>query len=599
MPTIRRRLYIGIAGLLVMGAIGYSAGSSSNRATLGLSSPVGSSTAAFETAPPVEPPTPGPGTPVATAKTTSVYLPSVHGSVVRTAPTDSEVIKLSPPLPPEGSVINTRHSPAGDYVVFTTRSDKFEMDSIYSAPVNGGPQIKLNEAFPAASIGMFDISPDGQYVVFAGDPAYNRNSGPRRNLYSIPIAGGQLTQLNVALPNSEVSEFQISPDGRWVVFMASQPGTNGTAMTHGYSIPITGSVPNTISDSSGSCGWISAYEISHNSRWIVYDSAQHLSSTSALCSVPIEGGTSIDLTSSLSSGANQRFFQYWISPDSRNVVFTADQEGDHIVEFYQEPIGGGSVLRLSEQSDNQHPGRIMSLDFGLDGTRVVYLVMHGPDSLTELWSMPLDGSPGIRLNEVLPKGNVEGFRITEDGQHLLCYVFLPDHHRELYRVPIGGGAATKLSPDVAPNMKLSYFTISADNQYLIYSVVSQTPPQLEPYVPPEQRPEREQLWSAPLAGGEPVQLNARIPPNGKLARFSVSPDSRWVLYQASQQAVYAEEIYAVAITGGTPVKVNAPLVAGGNVSSFYIMPDSSRVVYNADQEIDNHFELYVSSRVPK
>ena len=91
----------------------------------------------------------------------------------------------------------------------------------------------------------------------------------------------------------------------------------------------------------------------------------------------------------------------------------------------------------------------------------------------------------------------------------------------------------------------------------------------------------------------PVKLNSPLVTSGNLLDSQISSDSQWVVYRADQDIDGVSEIYSIPIAGGEPTKLNPALVSGGNVLlSFKISPDSKRVVYAADQDTDNVVELY-------
>jgi hypothetical protein len=73
----------------------------------------------------------------------------------------------------------------------------------------------------------------------------------------------------------------------------------------------------------------------------------------------------------------------------------------------------------------------------------------------------------------------------------------------------------------------------------------------------------------------------------------ISPDGRYVVYVADQQADDAYELYTAPIDGSSaPVRISPPLSTTVYILDFSISPDSSRVVYRADQDTDEVFELY-------
>ena len=125
-----------------------------------------------------------------------------------------------------------------------------------------------------------------------------------------------------------------------------------------------------------------------------------------------------------------------------------------------------------------------------------------------------------------------------------------------------------------------------------------TPPQVSPdgqyavYVQDAVTNGAHELWSVPLAGGNPVRLSDVLLA-GQSVKFAISPDSNYVVYVTDQDVVGVPELYSVAITGGSRTKLNMNFYAlPGQVVDFLISPTSQRVYYTADGEVNNVIELW-------
>ncbi len=100
------------------------------------------------------------------------------------------------------------------------------------------------------------------------------------------------------------------------------------------------------------------------------------------------------------------------------------------------------------------------------------------------------------------------------------------------------------------------------------------------------------LWSVPLAGGDPIRLSRAQTQNLK-PEFKISSDSRKVVYIADQDTAGVPELYSVPITGGAPIKLNMDFYAvRGKVDDFLISPTSERIYYRADGDVNNVIELW-------
>lgn len=101
-----------------------------------------------------------------------------------------------------------------------------------------------------------------------------------------------------------------------------------------------------------------------------------------------------------------------------------------------------------------------------------------------------------------------------------------------------------------------------------------------------------ELWSVPLAGGNPVRLSDVLVP-GQSVKFAISPDSNRVVYLVDQDTAGIPELYSVPIAGGARTKLNMDLVdVPGQVRDFLISPTGQRVYYAADGEVNNVIELW-------
>lgn len=105
----------------------------------------------------------------------------------------------------------------------------------------------------------------------------------------------------------------------------------------------------------------------------------------------------------------------------------------------------------------------------------------------------------------------------------------------------------------------------------------------------------EELWLTRVAASPiaPVKLSGTMVSGGDVRSFAVSPDGRYVAYDADQDTDQAHELYVVATDGsGTPVKVSGAMIADGDIGTFAWAPDSSRLAYTADASVDGQNQLF-------
>jgi Tol biopolymer transport system component len=259
-------------------------------------------------------------------------------------------IKLNGPLPAGGDVYyNFLISPDSSRVVYLAEQDTDNVPELYSVPIVGpaASGIKLNPALVAGGVvSTFQISPDSNRVVYQADQETN----DVYELYSVPIGGPAASgiKLNPALVASwDIVGFQFSPDSRRVVYRAGWQSCSEYSCTlfyELYSVPIVGPAASGIKLNTALVEDIfgeydSSYKISPDSRRVVYHTDQDTNNVYELYSVPIGGpaASGIKINGPLVAGGNVGMF-FQISPDSRRVVYRADQDIDNVYELYMTSI---------------------------------------------------------------------------------------------------------------------------------------------------------------------------------------------------------------------------------------------------------------------
>ncbi|MBN1832725.1 MAG: hypothetical protein JW896_11510, partial [Deltaproteobacteria bacterium] len=234
-------------------------------------------------------------------------------------------------------------------------------------------------------------------------------------------------------------------------------------------------------------------------------------------------------------------------------------------------------------------GDVSSYLISPDNSRVVYRADQDTEEVFELYSVPIGGGAVTKLNDTLVLGGdvqISDIKISPDSSRV---VYLADQDTdgvyELYSVPIGGGTVTKLNDSLVSGgdvQSLDIF-ISPDSSRLVYRADQDTDDVYE-------------LYSVPIGGGTVTKLNDALVFGDEVSTtFFISPDCSRVVYlvdQVNNGTIALGELYSVPIGGGTVIKLNDSLVSGGFVYFFRISSDSSRVVYRADQDTVGVFELY-------
>ena len=134
-----------------------------------------------------------------------------------------------------------------------------------------------------------------------------------------------------------------------------------------------------------------------------------------------------------------------ITPDSKNVVYQADQEVDERRELYIVPLKlSGSMVS---------GGNVSAFLVDKDNTRVVFTADRLTNESTELFSVLLTGGTITKLSPPVGPGDVFSVQIDPASKRV---VFLLDDHNT--SVPKHFGSAA------------SAWVITADSQRILYSV---------------------------------------------------------------------------------------------------------------------------------
>ncbi|MBI1880854.1 MAG: DPP IV N-terminal domain-containing protein [Chloroflexi bacterium] len=143
-----------------------------------------------------------------------------------------------------------------------------------------------------------------------------------------------------------VPSAQISPDGQTVVYRAG-PDIDGTVEL--YRAPSDGSSPPVRVNGPVAPGsYLVVYAISPDGSRVVYVAPQDAPLVNDLYSMPLGGGSSVKLNSTLPNIS--QVYNFKISPNGNRVVYSADQETNEMVELFvtldQPPAPSASPIYL-------------------------------------------------------------------------------------------------------------------------------------------------------------------------------------------------------------------------------------------------------------
>ena len=519
---------------------------------------------------------------------------AVVAGAVASGASVSPSAKISGPIVTGGDVAagTLEVSPNSSRVIFQADKEIDERLEVYSWATGGLAQpVKLSMANPTGQhVVRAEITPDSSRALYIAD----HGTPGRMELWSRPAdgSGSAPVVLSGALaPSGDVLEFAISPDSKWVVYVADQ-GRNVPSQL--IARVIDGSQPDVVLadrfDAENDLA--ESFAISPDSSRVVYRADLNASNSFDLFSRAINGSTPPVKLSGDSLPTVTVDVPIRISADSRWVVYRTDPDTQGVFELYSRPIDGtGSPKKLNGPLSTGADVYTFEIDAG--SSRVLYLTDEVADTAdTQLYTRPIGGTgTPTRVNGPLVSGGrVHTFQIVP-GTGLVLYRASQNIRGvwELYtRAVDGTGPNLKIHTDLPDTREIwENYMVSPDAQWVVYPEGTRMADSLL------------DLYAARLdTTGEPVKLNSGTIVGGgvKEQMIAISADSRRVVYGADQDTVGVVELYSRSIDGGggSSTKMNSTLTANGDVTDYAILPDSSGVVYRADQEADERFEAFAA-----
>jgi len=286
-------------------------------------------------------------------------------------------------------------------------------------------------------------------------------------------------QISAALPtNGNVAEFAISPNNQYAVYIADQ---NNDEVFELFSVRMDGSaeptllsIPNPVAG--GDVGEIVGF--SADGERVTYIADQETDTVNDLINVRIDGSARTNLTSDFSSSVNSLVVDTELTPDRTRVIFAAAPNTPNIVQLFSVPVDGGPVVRLSNNSLPN--GAVLSLirnpRISSDSNKVIYAVsnfINSQDVLTELHITNSDGSgTTLRLDNSEQSIVTDSLEISNDGNRIVYRVEDATGQEDLYSVAATGGPAVRLN--LPASGSVSSFRINTFNSNFVYYLVWET-----------------------------------------------------------------------------------------------------------------------------
>jgi Tol biopolymer transport system component len=196
------------------------------------------------------------------------------------------------------------------------------------------------------SQGEMSATPDGRYLVFTSDRAGGSH------LFRIEMDGSNFQQLTFGDAHDAAPD--CSPDGNWVAYASTSDG-----MTTLWKVPVEGGSPVQLTD----------YEsvspaFSPDAKLIsCILPADGKLKQGSIAVVTAEGGAPVNRFGVLPYAFFYRSARW--TPDGQALVFTKTE--NHVINLWQQPLKGGSPLRLT----NFKADSIFNFTYSRDGKRII------------------------------------------------------------------------------------------------------------------------------------------------------------------------------------------------------------------------------------
>jgi hypothetical protein len=490
---------------------------------------------------------------------------------------------------------NSASSPVSNPIatVFLAKEDTATATQLYGSTLDGTSIVKLSgNLVSGGNVVDFAISPDGRFVAYLAD----QETKGTFELYTVPVGGG--TVVNVSQLSGtilEVIEFAWAPNSSRIAFRAFNPFTGNTGgNTELFTNFTSGNSLVTVSNFSTS-GNVDAFEWSPTSQWIAYTINPITGSSLQFrlyVAPPNQENQSFSISNIPAASNRITIGEFQWSPNGSIIAFLADIRGIGVNELLvAEPILNTVPVAISGTLADG--GEVVEFAWAPNNSRIAYIADQNIDEKFDLITVVPDlnsfnPNPEPRLISGDIIGDVIDFAWSPDS-FLIAYIADGDTLGvfELYTNLPSGTTPRKVCDDLIDDEDVWAFAWSPDSSLIAYQANQEESNKDELYTTV---PDEEQDW---------VKISGSSPSGGLLREkdftsFGWAPDSSRVAYLA-RQATDFYELYSSTPDGATNNSViSGPLVAGGNVDSFQWSPDSTRVAYRADQATVNVAELYSS-----
>jgi len=465
-------------------------------------------------------------------------------------------------------------------------------------------------------------------------------------LYVSSEAGGDIKKLSGTLVDGgDVVDFRISPDGKFVAYVADQDNPQVFELYVSETDKLIGDKEVKVSATMAGNGIKKivtgeyAFSWASDSSRIAYLADQGTAGVIELFSVLPNGTSNIRLSGDLGSDGNVVEFLW--APDTSRIVYLANQDVVNALELYSVlPNVTNSSQKITSGFD---PGEnVIDFAWAPSSQRVAFIADKNTPGLFQLWTTSPTNANNVLVSSVIPVGDgdvIEFAWAPEIGTNRIAY--LSDENKdemfELFTTRGTDPVINLISLLQVDGSDVTEFvwapTLQSDQLQIAYIADQEINDVFELFVSNETGSFNEKASGDLVAGGDvfafqweprstliaynadedtdnvvelfttPAQLSANPVEkvSGTMAGFGVEDNFQWadnsslIAYLADQDEINVIELYTSTPRGSQNDQASGDLVLGGSVAEFKWDPDSEGLGYIADQDTFGIDELYISS----
>ena len=233
------------------------------------------------------------------------------------------------------NVVDWRIAPNNAGVVYEAKESDSESTALFARLFAGDAPVQLTTG-TEDSPKRFSITPNSLGVVYRLDLGASGHA-----LYAVPSTGGATpVQLTPLAADTWIPVFHITPNSLGVVYVVGTPASTRYALR---AVSILGDSPPV--NLTGSLRDEAPFAIMPNSLGVVY-AEQDAAGGDRLYAAVIDGSARVALSPQLPPGG--MVYDLTIRPDSRGVVYAANQDREDVTSIYAVASTGGAPLFIDE-----------------------------------------------------------------------------------------------------------------------------------------------------------------------------------------------------------------------------------------------------------